>query len=233
MRNFAPVALLFLLGACLFAQTSVFEITKKKAEQGDVAAQRDLAWMYRFGKDGASQNIGESVKWMRKAANAGDASAQTGLGLAYSSGGGVPQSHAEAVRWYRKAAEQGYSIAEHYLGMAYLEGRGVAQRPGEAFKWFRSAAMRGDNNSQNMLGEMYAKGRGVQKDEVEALAWLSHGNYKNESTIRLKQSLEAKLGPDQLGRAAKRWDQIRAETALKAGEKSEPKASPNGNSQAK
>jgi TPR repeat protein len=58
------------------------------------------------------QDDAEALKWWRKAAEQGDATAQTNLGFMYDSfmydiGRGVPQDDAEALKWYRKAAEQG------------------------------------------------------------------------------------------------------------------------------
>ena len=53
----------------------------------------------------------ESLKWYRKAveryrkaAEQGDASAQSSLALMYVYGHGVAKDGAEAVKWYRKAA---------------------------------------------------------------------------------------------------------------------------------
>ena len=55
----------------------------------------------------------EAVKWYRKAAEQGLASAQCYLGLRYDFGKGVPEDDAEAVKWYRKAAEQGLASGSH------------------------------------------------------------------------------------------------------------------------
>ena len=54
-----------------------------------------------------AQDEAEAVKWYRKAAEQGNAGAQTNLGVAYHNGAGVPKDDAEAMKWYRKAAEQG------------------------------------------------------------------------------------------------------------------------------
>ena len=58
-------------------------------------------------EDGGSRSFQEQFK----AAEQGDAEAQTSLGLMYDNGKGVPQDYAEAVKWYRKAAEQGHLAA--------------------------------------------------------------------------------------------------------------------------
>jgi TPR repeat protein len=49
----------------------------------------------------------EAVRWWRKAAEQGDASAQEELATVYFCGNGVEQDHSEAAKWFLKAAEQG------------------------------------------------------------------------------------------------------------------------------
>ena len=46
------------------------------------------------------------MRWWRKAAEQGEASAQEELGTAYFFGDGVQRDHSEAAKWFRKAAEQ-------------------------------------------------------------------------------------------------------------------------------
>jgi hypothetical protein len=76
------------------------------------------------------------MKWFRKAAEAGNADAQTSLGGMYDLGWGVPQNYAEAMKWFRKAAEQGNADAETSLGGMYEWGKGVPQDKAEAAKWY-------------------------------------------------------------------------------------------------
>ena len=63
----------------------------------------------------------EAVKWYRRAAEQGDAGAQTALGTMYLGGKGVPEDDREAVKWYREAAEQGYAGAAWALCMPRAE----------------------------------------------------------------------------------------------------------------
>ena len=71
----------------------------------------NLGIMYDIG-EGVPENNAEAVKWYRKAADQGHASAQCNLGLMYDNGEGVPENDAEAVKWYRKAADQGHAKAQ-------------------------------------------------------------------------------------------------------------------------
>jgi TPR repeat protein len=82
-----------------------------RAQQGDAAAQADLAEMYYHG-EGVQQDYSEALRWYRKAADHENAKGQYGLGLIYYHGHGVTLDLGEALRWYRKSADQGYAKAE-------------------------------------------------------------------------------------------------------------------------
>ena len=69
----------------------------------------------------------DDVESLRKAAEQGDAAAQSNLGCCYSDGRGVEQDYEEAAKWFRKAAEQGDATAQSYLGYCYENGKGVEQ----------------------------------------------------------------------------------------------------------
>jgi uncharacterized protein len=50
------------------------------------------------------QNYAEAVKWLRKAADQGNAHAQYNLGYMYQDGQGVPQNYVQAHMWFNLAA---------------------------------------------------------------------------------------------------------------------------------
>jgi len=64
---------------------------------------------------GVTKDYLEAAKWLRKAADQGDASAQYNLGIAYARGDGVAKNEAEALKWFRMAAEQGEPNARYTL----------------------------------------------------------------------------------------------------------------------
>ena len=55
------------------------------------------------------------MKWYRKSAEQGNATAHYNLGLCYDKGSGVTKDYSEAVKWYKKAAEQGDVDAQREL----------------------------------------------------------------------------------------------------------------------
>jgi len=88
----------------------------------------------------------------------GDATAQTNLGIMYSTGRDVSQDYKEAVKWYRLAAEQGNATAQNNLGEMYAKGEGISKDIKEAVKWFRLAAEQGYAYAQFILGVLYEHG---------------------------------------------------------------------------
>ena len=144
------------------------------AEQGDAEAQFELGRAYFTGED-VRKDVGEAVRWYRKAAEQGHAAAQHFLGVLYHFGAGVPKDIGEAARWYRGAAEQGHALAQFGLGTLYANGEGVPKDAGEAARWYRGAAERGYAPAQFSPGFLYATGEGVPKDPGEAAWWYATG----------------------------------------------------------
>jgi len=158
LATLAVVALLFSAGAAwadwddireAFNQGEyaiVMEELHELAEEGDGEAQTALGEQYSRDSAGIGtpQNYTEAVKWYRKAAEQGEANAQSDLGIMYHHGNGVPQNYAEALKWVRKAAEQGDAEASFELGWKYQYGyRGIPQDLTEATKWYLKAGRAG------------------------------------------------------------------------------------------
>ena len=182
------------------------------AEQGNVAAQFDLGFMYANGR-GVAQDDKEAVKWYRLAAEQGDADAQSNLGNMYRSGEGVAQDDKEAVKWYRLAAEQGNAAAQCNLGFMYGNGRGVAQDDKEAVKWYRLAAKQGRARAQCNLGIMYANGQGVAQDDKEAVNWYRLAAEKGDADAQsnLGNMYRNGRGVAQDDKEAVKWYRLAAE----------------------
>jgi TonB family protein len=108
----------------------------------------------------------------RTRAEAGDAQAQTALGLAYSEGRGVPKDDAEAVQWFRRAAKHGDPAAQYYIGVCYASGLGVKADSEEAAKWWRKAE-KAEPRARARLGALYWNGEGVERDVKKAFQLTS------------------------------------------------------------
>lgn len=169
-----------------------------KAEQGDAKAQIELSELYFNGK-GVEKDLAAGAKWLRMAADQGNAYAQTSLGVYYRDGGnGFPQDYKIAALWFRKGADQGNSQAIFSLAELYQNGRGVDQNYRLAAEWYRKDAEHGRSGSANNLGLLYYYGRGVAQDYAEAYFWFTVAKSSNADRAA------AKLLPEELAAVQKR-----------------------------
>ena len=96
---------------------------------------------------------------LERAAERGDARAQTELALLYAEGDeGVQPNDEKCIFWLRRAAESGHPRAQSLLGSAYGEGRGVLIDHQAAIAWHRKAAHQGESASRVALGRYFLSG---------------------------------------------------------------------------
>jgi uncharacterized protein len=137
---------------------AVLRVVRPLADQGNAKAQALLGTMYENG-EGMAQDLAEGVKWLRKAAEGGEVSAQDYLGVLYATGdSGLEQDYSQAAKWYRKAADQGDPHAQNSLGSMYAQGEGVPQDYVQAYTWYNLAA-KGFSASENERRKWAAFGR--------------------------------------------------------------------------
>jgi TPR repeat protein len=141
----------------------------------------------------ATQDVARILPLVRKAAERGNAGAQTRLGSFYQNGQGVAQDYAQALTWYRRAADQGFPRAEAQIGLLYQKGWGVAQDYGQALSWYRKAADQNDPAAQMRLGELYLKGTGVTANKAEARRWF---DLAAKQGVEQAKKILAKLGSE-------------------------------------
>ena len=77
-------------------------------------AQFSLGTMYVEGR-GVPQDYAEAMRWYRKVAEQGHASAQYNLAFLYGHGEGVPRNHVEAFKWFSLSARNGNQFARKAL----------------------------------------------------------------------------------------------------------------------
>jgi TPR repeat protein len=175
----------------------------RAAELGSMVGQVEMAERYLVGGLGVPQDIDQSEKWFRKAADQKSIDGYYGLAQVYSQ----KQNHTEAANWYRKAAEKGKVEAQFNLGVMYYNGEGVLQDDIEAAKWFGSAAHQGDAESQYILGIMHMDGQGVTKNYIESHKWLnlaaSAGLKDPEKARDARRQVTDKMSPSQIAEAQK------------------------------
>ena len=110
------------------------------------------------------------MKWFRKAADQGNASAQLSLGVMYDKGQGVPRDAAEAVKWFRKAADQGNAEAQHNLGLMYAIDPVVPNGIAEAYKWWLLAEAQGNKSAREAINLIKKHLSPAQRAEGQRMA---------------------------------------------------------------
>ena len=124
---------------CLTMLLFVSAAHTQTVESRSYAEINDAAWtLYQAGLYAEAYR-----EWLPIALKGNDV-AQTGLGLMFGQGKGVPLDPKRAFEWYRKAATQGNTAAQVNLGNLYAEGRGVPQDFIKAYAWFNVAAAYGE-----------------------------------------------------------------------------------------
>lgn len=125
----------------------------KAANQGSANAAMQVGNVIsvRAQETGDSGRMAEAVDWFRKAAEAGETSAQYNLAVLYNNGDDVPEDFTEAGYWYERAARNGSAPAQFRLGAYYFEGKGREANPGKAKRWFTEALNNGDERAKEAL----------------------------------------------------------------------------------
>ncbi len=106
-------------------------------------------------------------------ADAGDARAQSNIGVMYDNGDVVAEDDAEAVRWFRLSAEGGFPTGQFNLAVMYKGGTGAEQNLTTALRWYQAAARQGHPQAQMALMQAYYFGNGATQDYALAYMWLT------------------------------------------------------------
>lgn len=109
--------------------TDIYKLISAAAA-GEVEAQRDLAIRLHEGH-GIAQDDDASHYWIHKAAEAGDAWAQTTYALQLRPNDD-PDVQKEKIKWFSRAGEQGDARALFNLGLRQFLGEGTAANPESA-----------------------------------------------------------------------------------------------------
>jgi len=141
-----------------------------RADSGEAAAERDLAFAYLRGT-GTQKDMAAAARWAEAAAEQGDAEAQYLAGSLTRDGAGVARDAYRAFAWFAKAAASGHVKAMHNLAIAYVQGEGTPRDEAAGAAWFARAAATGYVDSAFDLAVLYEKGQGVAQDARAALRW--------------------------------------------------------------
>mmetsp|Transcript_21477 Transcript_21477/g.46659 ORF Transcript_21477/g.46659 Transcript_21477/m.46659 type:complete len:272 (+) Transcript_21477:100-915(+) len=93
----------------------------KLAEAGRPRAMVHIGTCYMAGKEGLKQDKGEAIKWLRRAAEAGNETATQHLAICYWNGDGVNKDLALALEYCEKAADLGNHLAYILAASIFME----------------------------------------------------------------------------------------------------------------
>jgi TPR repeat protein len=146
--------------------------TRTQPDQADTDAGQSLY---------NAKNYVGAFEAFRRAAEAGNAHAELGLGVLYEFGQGVAQNDGEAARWYRKAADAGDAGAQKNLGQLYENGQGVPENWALAAELYQKSAAQGNVEGEFALGRAYEFGIGIEQNRAEAVKWFSRASSQGDS----------------------------------------------------
>jgi len=125
---------------------------KKAAEQGNTAAQYNLAKLIAQRPDKEDPRAQKRVKyWYEKAAEVGQKEAINDLALLYLKGEGVEKNELKAFELFKKAAEMGDSAAQINVALMYAWGKGVPNDKIKAYKNLKKALSQGRTEASSYL----------------------------------------------------------------------------------
>lgn len=172
MKRIIYILMLLCCSAAVSAQDAEL---LKKAQAGDAEAQYKLSQYYLPNTETVSE---EGMKWLKMAAENGNARAQWSLAQSYSDGWyGTTKNDEQYVYWLTKAANNPdlennkYWIADaqYWLGKLYKYGkRGLEKNIAEFLRWEKKAFFNGDSTAAFSLGLYYSNDG---KDKQEAIYW--------------------------------------------------------------
>ena len=201
--------LLFTSSACGQGPASARSARNEVSSSGRFPANTEevlrLGDAYLTGK-GVSKDPVQAAIWYRKAADAGDPTAQNNLGYLYLSGTGVDHSEAEAAKWFVRALAGGSQDGKLNLAFLYLTGSEKFRDLSLGIDLLRQLARKDNGRAEDFLGVMYLTGNGVPQDSAIAEKWFMrsarHGDPHGQYAIGALNSIQP--GHDHnLTRAAK------------------------------
>src|ERR1700687_5046284 len=185
---------------------------------------------YRVGS-GVVRDEGKAAELYRKAADMGNAEAQTRFAEALFDGRSVARDPAGSRAWLEKASRQGNARAECDLGVMLTNGLDIAQDRADGLRYLQAAALLGDGYAEDYLGQLAESGLAGDPSLSEAYmhylkasemgsAWGAYnlarmhergiGVYKNPSeALRWYMKVASMRAPELLDQ----WSDLRSEAA--------------------
>lgn len=208
---------LFTLNTMPMHAATTIETLKTKAASGDVAAQREMAFHYRDGKDIAKDHT-EALRWAHRAADSGDAVAMDFVGSYYLQGSAIQRNTSIAFGYF-KAASDSSAQAAFNLGQCYFGAQGTEQDVPQALVYWKKAAEAGHGRAAACAAMAYYSGEGIDPDAVQARSLAERAAELNDASgLVLLGEMQFQAGEQELAKAS--W--TKASTLLPTGATGHP-----------
>ena len=137
----------------------------RRVDANDAKAMRMLGDFYYDGRFGLPQDHTKALELYHRAAELGDATAYSNIGVAYYNGQGVNKDKKKALHCYELAAMGGYIEARYRLG-AFEEDAGNIDR---ALRHYIISVEGGVHKSLKQIQKLYSNGHASKEEYVKAL----------------------------------------------------------------
>ncbi len=174
--------------------------------------------------DSEDEKFENGLKYLKRAAYAGQPNALFQLGEFYEKGNGVPQDYKNAFGFYLMGALKGDMKSQYRVSRLYLAGRGVPQDFENGLKWLSRSARQGYVVAQKDLADARASMPAL-KNLPDAYAWYSiiaafNSDEVGEEARKKRNEIEKKIKKKDVvlarQRAAREWRPISAEKSVPA-----------------
>lgn len=163
-----------------------------QAEKGNPVAARYIGEMYETG-DGVAKDDALALKWLRMAAEKGDAEAQFRMGVIYSVGTeAAAKNQEESLAWMRKAAAQDHPLAKKTVAIAEampINGAKMDAMAAGVMQMMIKGAEAGNAETQRDLANAYGAGGMGPRDPAKELYWYrksaENGNVPSQIMLGL------------------------------------------------
>ena len=154
------------------------EQIQKRAQDGDVLAQVELAACLRKGR-GVRRNMKEALQWLQKAGEQKSPEALYQLGRCAEDGNGMPMDEKMAADYYRRAAESGHMDAQYAYAVCKQAGIGCTQNLEDGLYWMEKAADQGHENARLQLEKL--------REECDRLQQIRKDQQKKAVAIKQQE----------------------------------------------
>jgi uncharacterized protein len=163
------------------------KLLHEAADEGSIKAYYGL-YVLNHGAASLTPDSEVALKWLIKAAEAGDPRGQSQLASFYRKGIIVTKDVSKALYWYKEAIKNNSDSARYNLANLYLDGLdGVPKNINTAIDLYSTAAEQGHDHSKVALGNIYMDDTYGLKDVKKAFYWLnaaaSNGNTYGQTGL--------------------------------------------------